>query len=215
MPSQDFRIVLEHLPVGMFRTNCYVLAETRSHRAVVIDPGAEGERIAGRIGALGLQPVAILITHAHIDHIMGAWSLKEELGGKIFLHPKDQPLLDAHMIGMDDLACSHVPRFAADRTMEEGDVLDFGPIRLSVIETPGHTPGHVSVYFPEAKSVFVGDTIFAGSIGRTDFPGGSHDRLIRSVKEKIFTLPGDTLVYPGHGPGTTIEREIRTNPFFR
>jgi glyoxylase-like metal-dependent hydrolase (beta-lactamase superfamily II) len=104
---------------------------------------------------------------------------------------------------------------AIDLPLHEGDLLTFGSIRLKVLETPGHTPGHVSLYFAEAKTIFVGDTLFAGSIGRTDFPGGSFDDLIRSVREKIFPLPGDTMVYPGHGPETSVEREKRNNPFFR
>lgn len=215
MPSMGSNIILEHFPVGMFQTNCYILGETQSHQAVVIDPGGEVERIAGRIEALSLKLVAILATHAHFDHIVGVWPLQGKLGGEILLHPREQPFLQDRMIGMGAGPSSQSPRAGAVRNIEESDVLEYGPIRMTVFETPGHTPGHVSFHLPEANIVFVGDTIFAGSIGRTDFPGGSHDRLIRSVREKIFTLPGETIIYPGHGPETTVDRERRMNPFFR
>ena len=116
----------------------------------------------------------------------------------------------AAMLGSD----VNKPKGEVDHWIQEGDSLEFGCIRLKVLETPGHTPGHVSFHFPQKNMVFVGDTLFAGSIGRTDFPGGSYDQLIRSVREKIFPLDGTTVVYTGHGPETTVEREKKTNPFF-
>jgi len=210
-------MIFEHFMVGMLQTNCYLVGDPESRQAVVIDPGGDSGHIARRIEEHNLQLAAILNTHAHFDHIMDAWALKKILGGEIYLHDKDQPLIHDRTVGL-----GAIPRPGAqamktdiDRSLHEGDVLEFGLIHLKVLETPGHSPGHVSFYFAEAGVLFVGDTLFAGSIGRTDFPGGSYDQLIRSVREKIFPLPGETLVYPGHGPETTVEQEKKTNPFFR
>lgn len=209
-------MVFEHFVVGMLETNCYLLGDPETKQAVVIDPGGDGKRIIGRIEELGLNLVAILNTHGHFDHVLEAWSLKERLGGKIYMSSKDIPLLQDRMVGMGAVfsSGSSAPKTDIDAPLQEGDLLAFGSIRLKVLETPGHTPGHISLYFSEANSIFVGDTLFAGSIGRTDFPGGSFDDLIRSVREKIFPLPPETIVYTGHGPKTTVEREKRTNPFF-
>jgi hydroxyacylglutathione hydrolase len=210
-------MILERFVVGMLQTNCYLLGDTETRSGVVIDPGSETNRIAGRIGELDLQLAAILCTHGHFDHVMAAWSLKDLLGGEIFLHPKDELLLKDRMVGLGAVIPEGSPTFEAriDRPLQEGDSLTFGSIRLKVLETPGHSAGHVSFHFSEANAVFVGDTLFAGSIGRTDFPGGSYDQLIRSVREKIFPLDDGTMVYPGHGPETTVAQEKRTNPFFR
>lgn len=212
-------MILEQLVVGMLQTNCYLLADEATRQAVVIDPGGDAHRIIGRIQQLGLDLVGILNTHGHFDHVLDAWTLKEALGGLIFLHPKDEPLLTDHKVGLGALftaftASARSPRGKVDEWLEEGEELTFGNIRLKVIETPGHTPGHVSFHMTDAHILFVGDTLFAGSIGRTDFPGGSYTQLIQSVREKIFTLGDATRVLPGHGPETTVGREQRTNPFF-
>lgn len=212
-------MIREQLVVGMLQTNCYILGDKVNGVAVVIDPGGDRNRIAQRLQQLDLALVAILNTHGHFDHVMDAWPLKEMLGGKIYLPPKDEYLLNDRMVGLAAVlgetgsSGGKIDR-VVDESMKEGDVLTFGSIRLEVLDTPGHTPGHVSLYSPETESIFVGDTLFAGSIGRTDFPGGSFEQLIRSVKSKIFTLPGNTKVFPGHGPETTVEREKRANPFF-
>lgn len=210
-------MILELFVVGMLQTNCYLLGDRSSGQAVVIDPGGNSERIGRRILDLGLKLRAILNTHGHFDHVTDAWSLKEQLGGEIYLNSNDKSILQHSMVGMGSLFAvdPRSPKIQIDRELLEGDLLQFGPIELRVLETPGHTPGHVSFHFPQAKLIFVGDTLFAGSIGRTDFPGGSFNQLIRSVKEKIFCLDGETVVYPGHGPKTTVERERNTNPFFR
>jgi len=210
-------MILERFVVGMLQTNCYLLGDTETRSGVVIDPGSETNRIAQRIGELDLQLAAILCTHGHFDHVMAAWSLKDLLGGEIYLHPKDELLLTDRMVGLGAVMPEGSPTFEAriDRLLHEGDSLAFGSIRLKVLETPGHSAGHVSFHFSEANAVFVGDTLFAGSIGRTDFPGGSYDQLIRSVREKIFPLDDGTMVYPGHGPETTVAQEKSSNPFFR
>ena len=210
-------MILEHFVVGMLQTNCYLLGDVETRSAVVIDPGGDARRLARRIGELGLDLAAILNTHAHFDHIMEAWSLRDLMGGDIYLNPKDEPLLYDPMVGLGAVlrSANPEPKVKIDRSLQEGDVLNFGALRFEVLETPGHTPGHVSFHLPEAGVIFVGDTLFAGSIGRTDFPGGSYEQLIRSVSDRIFPLDGKTIVYPGHGPETTVDQERRTNPFFR
>ncbi len=210
-------MLFERFVVGMLQTNCYLLGDEKSRQAVVIDPGGDSSRIAKRILENNLNLTAILNTHGHFDHVMEAWSLKEKCGGEIYLHPKDEPLLDRPMAGLAAMfkSASGSAGKRIDRSLQGGESLTFGSIRLQVFATPGHTQGHVSFYCREEGVIFVGDTLFAGSIGRTDFPGGSYEALIQSVREKIFPLDGDTIVYPGHGPETKVEREKRTNPFFR
>jgi len=210
-------MILESFVVGMLQTNCYLLGDNQTHVAVVIDPGGDSERIAQRIQRLGLNLVAILNTHGHFDHIMDAWALKQRLGGEIYLHSKDEIIFQQSMAGMGSFVTAKrsPANEKVDRDLKDGESLRFEPLCLQVLETPGHTPGHVSFYLSDAGVVFVGDTLFAGSIGRTDFPGGSYSQLIRSVREKIFPLDGKTAVLPGHGPKTTVEREKMSNPFFQ
>ncbi|MHC1730247.1 MAG: MBL fold metallo-hydrolase [Syntrophobacteraceae bacterium] len=211
-------MIFEQLTVGTLQTNCYLLGEETHRQAILIDPGAEGQRICGRIRDLGLELSAILITHAHFDHVMAAWTLKEQLGGRLFLNAQDQPSLLQVIFG---LAMRFPPEIRpvapgqVDRWIADGDLLEFGSAGIKVLETPGHTPGHVSFYLSEPGILFSGDVIFAGSIGRTDFMGGSLQQLITSVRNKIFPLPDDTLIYPGHGVRTTVGRERRHNPFFK
>jgi hydroxyacylglutathione hydrolase len=210
-------MIIESFVVGMLQTNCYLVGDSQTHVAVVIDPGGDSERIARRIQQLGLNLAAILNTHGHFDHIMDAWALKQQLGGEIYLHSKDEKIFQQSMAGMGSLFAPKRPAGSekVDRNLHEGDSLVFGPLSLQVLETPGHTPGHVSFHLSDAGIIFVGDTLFAGSIGRTDLPGGSYSQLIRSVREKIFPLDGKTAVLPGHGPKTTVAREKTSNPFFQ
>jgi hydroxyacylglutathione hydrolase len=209
-------MILERLIVGMLQTNCYLLGDPHTRQAVVIDPGGDVDRIAVRLKHHQLELVNILNTHGHFDHVLDAWALKERLGGKVVLHANDKVILQDRSVGLVGMfsALKKSPKGAIDLWVCEGDHIQVGGLRLEVIETPGHTPGHVSYYLSEANIIFVGDTLFAGSIGRTDFPGGSYDQLIRSVRSKIFPLDDSTVVYPGHGPETTVGQEKRTNPFF-
>jgi glyoxylase-like metal-dependent hydrolase (beta-lactamase superfamily II) len=210
-------MILERLIVGMLQTNCYLLADAQTRQAAVIDPGGNAERIITRLQHHHLELVSILNTHGHFDHVLDAWALKEKVGGNVVLHPDDQTILQDRSVGLVGMfsALKKSPKGAVDRWVHEGDHVQVGGLRLEVLETPGHTPGHVSYYLPEANIIFVGDTLFAGSIGRTDFPGGSYDQLVRSVRNKIFPLDDSTRVYPGHGPETTVGQEKRTNPFFQ
>ncbi len=210
-------MILDRLIVGTLQTNCYLLGDEESGKAVVIDPGSEGERIYGRLRKLGLDLSAILITHAHYDHSLAAWTLKKLCGSEIYLNSEDRNSLLQVIFG---LAARFFPEIRpvspneVDRTLAEGDRLQFGAIRIEVLATPGHTPGHVSFYLKDQGIVFSGDLIFAGSIGRTDFAGGSLQQLLESVRTRIFSLPEQTLIYPGHGPVTTVGREKSQNPFF-
>jgi glyoxylase-like metal-dependent hydrolase (beta-lactamase superfamily II) len=209
-------MILERFVVGMMQTNCYLLGDPVTRQAAVIDPGGDGHRIAGRLRELDLELAMILNTHGHFDHVLDAWLLKQELGGDVFLHADDQVILEDRSVGLVAplAATSKSPRGSVDHWLREGDRLQIGSLQLEVLETPGHTPGHVSFYLAAASAIFVGDTLFAGSIGRTDFPGGSYEELIRSVKTKIFPLDEATVVLPGHGPETTVGEEKRSNPFF-
>jgi glyoxylase-like metal-dependent hydrolase (beta-lactamase superfamily II) len=210
-------MIIERLTVGMLQTNCYLLADHESGKAVVIDPGAEGKRICSRLDELGLGLAAILVTHAHLDHTTAAWTLKKRRGGEIYLNSEDRKSLLEIIFG---LAARFFPEIhpvspdEVDRTLTQGDRLEFGAIRIEVLSTPGHTPGHVSFYLGDRGVVFSGDLVFAGSIGRTDLAGGSFQQLIDSVRSKIFSLPDETVIYPGHGPSTTVGKEKKHNPFF-
>jgi len=210
-------MILERLIVGMLQTNCYLLGDEESRMAVVIDPGAEGKRICSRLVELGLKLSAILVTHAHFDHTMAAWTLKKRCGGEIYLNPADKRSLIEVILG---LAARFFPEIhpispdEVDRTLAHGDQLQFGAIHIDILSTPGHTPGDVSFYLKDQGKVFSGDLIFAGSIGRTDLAGGSFQQLMDSVRSTLFRLPDETVIYPGHGPGTTVGREKLYNPFF-
>lgn len=209
-------MIIEHLVVGMLQTNCYIVADETSSEAIVIDPGGEAKRIYSFLTSRGLKLKSILLTHGHFDHVLDSWNLKKLAGGEIYIHPLDEPLLHNRIVGLGAVLMGKTItlNFSPDKPLKEGDVLALGDTKIHVLETPGHTPGHVSFYVPSKRLIFVGDTLFEGSIGRTDFPGGSYEQLISSVRTKIFPLGDDVIVYPGHGPTTTVGKERRTNPFF-
>lgn len=206
-------MIVETLPVGMIQANCYLLGDESTREAVVIDPGGDSPVILKALMAKGLKPSAILVTHGHFDHVEGLASLKRATGAPIFVHRSDLPLVrgmssQGKMFG---IRAEDAPE--PDRFLEDGETVAVGQLEVKVLHTPGHSPG--SLCYLAGKAVFVGDLLFAGSIGRTDFEGGDYAVLIRSVRTKIFTLPDDTVVYPGHGPATTVSMEKRTNPFFQ
>jgi len=199
--------------VGPLMANCIIFGCKETKKAVVIDPGDDVDRILVALSEDQLSVTKILNTHGHFDHVGGNQRLKEVTDAPICIHTDDAPMLghvssSAAAFGM---RASNSPD--ADELLNEGDIIPVGNLELKVLHTPGHSPGGVSFYVPDV--VFVGDTLFAGSIGRTDFPGGSYDQLIASVKNKLFTLDDKTVVYTGHGPETTIGNEKRTNPFFQ
>jgi glyoxylase-like metal-dependent hydrolase (beta-lactamase superfamily II) len=200
------------LVVGPIQANCYVLGCERTKETAVIDPGGDVDKILMTLTKDMLRCVYIINTHGHFDHTGDNKRLKEVTGAKLVIHRADAPMIlhqgsNGSMWGME-VEDSPPP----DSYVEERDVITFGDISLQVLHTPGHSPGGISLL--SDKMVFVGDTLFAGSIGRTDLPGGDYETLIRSVKEKIFPLGDDVVIYPGHGPKTTVGRERRSNPFF-
>lgn len=210
----DETIRVHVMEVGPLAENTFIVEDTVARRAVVVDPGDEGEAILRELGKLGLVVEAILLTHGHFDHVGAVGLLRRKSGAKVHIHAADAEMLStASRQGM--MFGLRVPETPApDVLVAEGDLIPFGTREFRVAHTPGHTPGGVS-YIVEAENMaFVGDLVFAGSIGRTDLPGGDHDQLLRAVREKIFVLPDDTVLFPGHGPATTVGVEKRSNPFF-
>ena len=200
------------LVVGPIQSNCYIVGCDRTRETAVIDPGGDADRILITLAKDKLRCLYIINTHGHFDHSADNKRLKEVTGAQLLIHPADAPMILHQSMGggMWGIHVDNSP--PPDRYLEEGDIITFGDISLKVLHTPGHSPGGISLVTD--KIVFVGDTLFAGSIGRTDFPGGDHEGLIRNVRNKIFTLGDDLVVYPGHGPKTTVGRERKTNPFF-
>jgi glyoxylase-like metal-dependent hydrolase (beta-lactamase superfamily II) len=205
-------LILKTLVVGPIQSNCYIIGCERTKEAAVIDPGGDADRILITLAKDRLRCVYIINTHGHFDHSADNKRLKEVTGAQLLIHHADAPMILHQSMngGMWGIHVDNSP--PPDRYLREGDIITFGDISLKVLNTPGHSPGSISLVTD--KIVFVGDTLFAGSIGRTDFPGGDHEGLLRNVRKKIFTLGDDVVVYPGHGPKTTVGRERKTNPFF-
>lgn len=208
-------MILRRFEGGPFQENAYLALSESSDHAVLVDPGAAAPRAVAALREEGRTPAAILLTHAHLDHVDGIPAVREAFPDvPIWLHPEDRPLYDA--VPQQALAFG-MPRIELpepDRAIVPGETLDLGgDLRFQVRFAPGHAPGHV-VFIHEASSrVLVGDVVFAGSIGRTDLPGGSYSTLLASIQEQILTLPDDMVLLPGHGPETTVGRERRSNPF--
>lgn len=200
------------MEVGPLVENAYIVEHVPSRKAAVVDPGDEGEEILSRIAERGITLDKILLTHGHFDHVGAVRTLRERTGARVHVHAEEVERMRTagRQGGMFGLSVQNPP--APDVLVREGDVVELGDQEFRVLHTPGHTPGHVT--FLAGEMAFVGDLIFAGSIGRTDLPGGSYDDLIRAVREKIFTLPDRTVLFPGHGPATTVGEEKRSNPFF-
>jgi hydroxyacylglutathione hydrolase len=206
-------VIIEQLPLGPIQANCFILACEETKEAVVIDPGDEADKILMALAKKALKVKNIINTHGHFDHVGANRRLKEVTGAKLMIHSQDVPLLSQSAASAKAWGMRSDDSPAPDRVLEEGDIIKFGNLSLKVIHTPGHTRGGISLYGHGA--VFVGDTLFSGSVGRTDFPGGDYDTLIKSIQQKIFGLPEDTKVYPGHMGSTTVGTEKRNNPFCR
>ena len=205
-------MIVEQLPVGAMQTNCYVAGCERTKTGVVIDPGDEADRIMAAVAKHGLTIQSVLLTHAHFDHIFACAGVVAATKAPLAMHKQDLPLLKAG--GGAALWGLPTPAYKEpERWLNEGDKITFGDYAFEVFFTPGHTPGHVCFYEPAAGVVFDGDVLFAGGIGRTDFPGGSYEALLDSISHKLMVLPDETIVYSGHGPATTIGRERASNPF--
>jgi hydroxyacylglutathione hydrolase len=204
--------LFERLVVGPLECNCYLVGDRTARRAIVIDPGGDADELLAALRRHGLEVAAIVATHAHFDHVVAAGRLRAETGAPFVLHPDDLRLLAwMQESGRQWLGVELPPPPEVDRLLAEGDTLDAGQVSLVALHTPGHSPGSISLVGEGA--VFSGDALFAGSVGRTDLPGGSEDVLRRAIVEKLFGLDESLAVLPGHGPATTIEEERRSNPF--
>ena len=207
------QFVIRTFPVGPLQCNCSVIGDSLSGRALVIDPGGDADEILALVKELNLTVVAIIHTHAHLDHILAAGEIKKATGAPIFLHESDQFLWDlvdqqCAMFGVPPVKLPDPDHYLKDDQALEccGGV---------AIHTPGHTPGSVSFWFEQYKTLIAGDTLFSGSIGRTDLPGGDFDQIVTSIKERIYSLDDEAVVVTGHGPNTTIGSEKVTNGFVR
>lgn len=205
-------VLLKTLVVGPLQTNCYVLVCEATGQCAVVDPGAEGKRILDLVNKQRWQVKYIINTHGHGDHIGANGVVKEGTGASLLIHQNDASYLSDPNKSMLSLLGDKSVNLAADRLLHHGDKLEVGELTLDIIHTPGHTLGGISIKI--GKVLFTGDTLFAGSIGRTDFPGGSLTQLLASVKERLFCLEEDVVFYPGHGPSSTIGEEKIYNPFF-
>lgn len=216
------KIIHEILPVGMLQCNCSIIGDPETREALVVDPGDEADRILQILAKHSLTVKAIVSTHAHIDHVGGLRKMQQATGAPVLMHGDDMELYRHLDIQAAWLGMRTPDPVSVDKFLREGDTLHWGPFEANVFHTPGHTPGSVSLYLapqkeentpPGAGKLLAGDTLFAGSIGRTDLPGGSFEKILRSIHQKLLILPDETIVYPGHGAVTTIGRERAANPF--
>ncbi|MGH9500700.1 MAG: MBL fold metallo-hydrolase [Terriglobales bacterium] len=208
-------MIHEIFPVGPLQCNCSVIGDEASHEAMVIDPGDDIENVLAIVTRHKLQVKQIVITHGHIDHIGGAMKLRAATGAPILLNQNDQPQLK--MLDMQAAWCRMAApgKVEIDQSIGTADTVKAGSLVAEVIHTPGHTEGSICLYFAPEKKLIAGDTLFAGSIGRTDLPGGSTEKIIASLHEKVLALPDETVVIPGHGSLTTIGEEREGNPWLQ
>jgi len=204
-------VKIVQIPNGQFVENCFLVVDEHAQECAIVDPGEEAGLILHKLAATGAKPVAIWLTHAHIDHVLGVPRVAAETGVPVWLHAADRPLYDAvpEQASWFGLEAPALP--PPDRTYGHGETVRVGDLAFEVRHTPGHSPGSVSLVGPGI--VLGGDVLFAGSIGRTDLPGGDFETLIASIERELLSLPEATIVYTGHGPETTVGRERRSNPF--
>jgi hydroxyacylglutathione hydrolase len=225
------KLIHEILPVGMLQCNCHIVGDMQTREAIVIDPGDDAAKILEIIQRHRLKVTAIVVTHTHIDHVIGLRRVREASGAPVYVHGDDLDLYRMLDVQASWLGMKTPEQVQIDQLVREGDVIRWGPYQVQILHTPGHTPGSICLYMPtdvpaassddrSSKSVkhgtgnlFAGDTLFKGSIGRTDLWGGSYDGIMRSLQGKLLELPDNTIVFPGHGESTTIGKERATNPF--
>jgi glyoxylase-like metal-dependent hydrolase (beta-lactamase superfamily II) len=220
-PATPRELIHITLPVGMLQCNCTIIGDPLTREALVIDPGDEVTRIMDLLGRHKLTVKAIISTHAHIDHVGGLSKLHSFTGAPVLMHQEDLPLYQAMDVQAAFLGIPAPEITTIDNLLKEGDTLRWGDYQAHIIHTPGHTPGSVCLYVPQeagavtlaAPQLLAGDTLFSGSIGRTDLWGGSMPQIMDSLRSKLMQLPDSTIVYPGHGPATTIGTERHSNPF--
>lgn len=208
-------MIHEIIPVGPLQCNCSIVGDETSREAMVIDPGDEIESLLTIVKKHGLTVKQIVVTHAHIDHVGGAMKLKAATGAPILLNENDATLLKMIDVQASWVGMRSPGAVSIDDSIKDGDTVKVSGLEANVLHTPGHTEGSVCLLFAPQKRLVAGDTLFAGSIGRTDLPGGSYDKLIRSLHEKLLVLPDEIVVVPGHGELTTIGAERESNPFLQ
>ena len=201
------------IPAGIYDANCYIVYSAKDKEGIVIDPGGDVDDIIAQIENLGLNIKYIILTHGHGDHIAGVKEVKEYTNAPVAIHKYDEQLLKNGRGNLSSIMAMGTIELTPDIILEDGDEICFDDLKAKIIHTPGHTPGGISIKIED--SIFTGDTLFAGSIGRTDFEGGSFDAIMDSIKNKIIIYPDDTKLYPGHGPSSTVKMEKLTNPFLR
>jgi glyoxylase-like metal-dependent hydrolase (beta-lactamase superfamily II) len=208
-------MIHEILPVGILQCNCSIFGDEQSREGLVVDPGDDVDEILAILRRHRLQLKAIVITHAHIDHIGGAQKLKQATGAPVYMNRNDLELQRMLDIQASWLGMPEPERVEIDSPAKEGDRIVVGATEFHVIETPGHTQGSISLWLPSENKLVSGDTLFRDSIGRTDLPGGDGKQILRSIHDKLLLLPVETAVIPGHGPSTSIGREKEFNPFLQ
>jgi hydroxyacylglutathione hydrolase len=206
-------MIHEIIPVGPLQCNCSIIGDETTHEGMVIDPGDDIEEVLALVRKHGLTIKQIVITHAHIDHVGGAMKLRAATGAPILLNQNDYALLQMLDMQANWIGMASPGKVEIDESIDQADTVKAGSLTAEVLYTPGHTEGSVCLYFPAQQTLIAGDTLFAGSIGRTDLPGGSFQKIIHSLHEKVLALPDETLVVPGHGPATTVGEERVSNPF--
>lgn len=203
------------LPVGLLQCNCSIFGDEQTREAIVIDPGGEIDKITEVLDQHRLRVKAIVITHAHIDHVAGAHKLRALTNAPVYLNQRDKDLLNALDMQARWLGIETPERTPVDSAADDGTVLRLGSADFNVLHTPGHTQGSLCIWIPEENKLIAGDTLFRDSIGRTDLPGGNARQILSSIKTRLFDLPDTATVIPGHGPSTTLGREKERNPFLR
>jgi len=208
---------IDRLILGEYQTNCYVLRNSETAAdCLIIDTGLEAGELIDFLDEHKLNPVAVVLTHGHADHITGVAILREKFPDiKVYIHRLDAKMLSEPQSNLSAFAGGCFSTEPADFSLEESDMVEEAGIKLEVLHTPGHTQGGICLYSKDEGVVFVGDTLFAGSVGRTDFPGGSMEQLVKAIRQKLFVLPDETIVYPGHGLVTKIANEKAHNPFLQ
>jgi glyoxylase-like metal-dependent hydrolase (beta-lactamase superfamily II) len=208
-------MILETIPVGPLQCNCSILGDETSHEAIVVDPGDDIPRILTLLAKHALTVMQIIITHAHIDHIAGAHRLKQLTGAPILYNKNDLPLVKMMDVQATWLGIPTPTVDNPDDTLDDGKLISITGLTGNILHTPGHTEGSICLYLPTQSLLLAGDTLFAGSVGRTDLPGGNTQKLLNSIHDRLLTLPDDVKVIPGHGPSTTIGSEREENPFLQ